>query len=506
MNVFRSCQELEYAILEVAKRKAEEFHLYHNYMVIEERKNGLRLLNSPKKYIHIPSEWNESKLFNPFYIIKHVKYISKRIYAKLQDGSYVPHPPYMRTIPKSNGKERSISIYQIPDDAISRKVFSQLLSKNKHRFSGLSYAYRDDRNAHYAIQDISQDLSKYPRMFLSEFDFSDFFNSISHDYLIAQLDRNSFSISQAERAIIQAFLKNRSGGVPQGTSISLFLANIACWDLDRNLEREGVRFARYADDTLIWSDSYERICATFNIMHDFSLASGVSINAVKSEGISLLSEQGYTSEIKKNKTSVNFLGYNICHTNVGIKESSVNNIKKQVSYLLYKNLLQPLMDGSDNARCNPGHDDEGAFASAIHQVRRYAYGDLSEFTLTNYIKGNYKHLQFKGVMSYYPLVTNEAQLKALDQWMVSTILNVLNLRNNLLSSVYGTQASKFPYNLDASSLVKECKRRRRDIKGKGLIKAFEIPSFLRINKAIRIGIKNEGILAVVNARADSYDY
>jgi len=506
VTVFQSCQELERAILEVARRKAKEFQLYHNYMVIEEKKNRLRLIDSPKKYIRTPAEWSESKLFNPFYTIKHAKYLASRIYQKLQAGTYNPSKPYVREIPKSNGKVRLVSTYQIPDDAISRQVFSQLLSKNKHRFSGLSYAYRDDRNAHFAIQDISQDLSKYPRMFVAEFDFSDFFNSISHSYLLEQLDKNSFSISEAEIVIIKSFLNKGNKGVPQGTSISLFLANVACWNLDRNLERQGVRFARYADDTLIWSDSYEKICATFNVMHDFSLASGVAINARKSDGISLLSEQGYSSEIKKNKTFVNFLGYNITHKHVGIKDTSLKKIKSQVSYLLYKNLIQPLKEIPFNAQCNPTTDDEAAFASAIHQIRRYIYGDLTEFTLASYIQGNYKHLQFKGVMSYYPLVTDDEQLKGLDQWVVSTILNVLKLRNKLLTPIYGNQSAKFPYYLKANTIIKECKKRRKYVSGKGLVKAFELPSFMRINRAIRIGMKNEGILAVVKARLDSYDY
>lgn len=80
--------------------------------------------------------------------------------------------------------------------AVSNYLYKRLLSKNKHRFSTLSYAYRNDRNAHYAVQDISLELQRYPRVFIAEFDFADFFGSISHSYLIEQLDKNGFLVSQ----------------------------------------------------------------------------------------------------------------------------------------------------------------------------------------------------------------------------------------------------------------------------------------------------------------------
>ncbi|GAB3858925.1 hypothetical protein GCM10028822_34680 [Hymenobacter terrigena] len=506
MTVFKSYHELEEFIRQVAVRKVEKFQSYHNYMVVEQRKNEFRLISPPEKQIHTPSEWNESKLFNPFYVLKHSKYLAKTIYKRLKDNTYIPHEPFVRGVPKGNGKIRLVSSYEIPDDAVSKKVFSQLLSKNKHRFSGFSYAYRDDRNAHFAIQDISYDLKKYPRMFVAEFDFSDFFNSINHDFLFQQLEKNSLAISKSELLIIKAFLHTRKGrGFAQGTSISLFLANAACGELDSSLERLGVRFARYADDTLIWSDSYEKICNAFNVMHDFSMASGVAINAKKSHGISLLSTNAYTAEIAKKKMAVDFLGYKISHNFISIKDSSVISIKSQIAHLLFKNLIEPLKTKPQNAKCNPSNDDEGAFASSIHQIRRFVYGDLTEFALANYIKGNFKKLTFKGVMSYYPLVTDDEQLKCLDKWFVSTILNVLRLRNKILTPTYGSQVTRFPYNLNSASLISVCRIRRRIIDGKP-IKAFEIPSFLRINHAIRIGIENEGVLAVVDSASKAYDY
>ena len=101
----------------------------------------------------------------------------------------------------------------------SKYFYDRLLCKNKHRFSSFSYAYRNDRNVHFAIQDIAIDISQEVRIFVAEFDFSDFFGSISHDYLELQFNCNGFFISDEERHIIDAFMCNRKFGIPQGTAI-----------------------------------------------------------------------------------------------------------------------------------------------------------------------------------------------------------------------------------------------------------------------------------------------
>ncbi|RYE14129.1 MAG: RNA-dependent DNA polymerase, partial [Sphingobacteriaceae bacterium] len=91
INIFDFENELEEAIIKQAKKEAKYFQLYHNYMVIEHRKSELRIINPKKKEIHTPSYWLESKLYNPFYVIKHSKQIAKSVYKKLQQGIYSPN-------------------------------------------------------------------------------------------------------------------------------------------------------------------------------------------------------------------------------------------------------------------------------------------------------------------------------------------------------------------------------------------------------------------------------
>ena len=409
------------SIKDEADKLISRFHNYHNYVNIQSQRNSKRLgVLAPKKVIHTPDYWNQDNKFNPFYVRSHYKSIAKSIAKKIQNRSYTPNQPYLKTIKKSDGGERTVAIYQIPDAAISKLFFNRLLSKNKHRFSSFSYAYRNDRNVHFAIQDISVDISQNERTFLAEFDFSDFFGSITHDFLKKQFHSNGFFISNEEVFIINTFLNSRPKGIPQGTSLSLFLANLTCWKLDQSLEKEGVKFSRYADDTIIWSPEYSKICNAFNIINNFSKEAGVKINPRKSEGISLLTKPGLPSEIHS-KTNLEFLGYSLSVETVSIKKVSILKIKKQISYILYHHLIQPLRKPVVTNHSIPANNMDKSFLSAICEIRRYMYGGLSNSQIKEYLSGRRTRLYFKGIMSFYPLVNDEKQLLELDGWLLSII-------------------------------------------------------------------------------------
>ena len=161
------------------------YHAYHNALHNEYLRNQKRISDPPRKTIKRPDYWQEDKKFNPFYVKRKSKSIARSIAKKISEQTYKPYSPHTKEIPKLGGGLRSIAVYQIPDAAVSRIFYNRLLAKNKHRFSSFSYAYRNDRNVHFAIQDIWLDISRDARSFIAEFDFSDFFGSISHDYLSA---------------------------------------------------------------------------------------------------------------------------------------------------------------------------------------------------------------------------------------------------------------------------------------------------------------------------------
>jgi hypothetical protein len=477
------------------------YHAYHNTLHHEHVRNKKRILNPPAKTVKKPDYWDDEKKFNPFYVKKKSKSIARSITRKILDRTYTPLALYIKEIPKAGGGVRKVSIYQIPDAAVSKIYYNRLLAKNKHRFSSFSYAYRNDRNVHFAIQDIWLDISRDARSFIAEFDFSDFFGSISHDYLKEQYKSNGFYISEEEQFVIDSFLKNREIGIPQGTSISLFLANLVCWQLDLRFERAGLKFARYADDTVIWSPDYQKICEAFTIINEFSSAAGISINAKKSDGISLLTKEELPAELKSTKTNIEFLGYSISVNSVSIKDDSIKKIKKQISYLLYRNLIQPLRGKKLKGLIIPANDKDVALLTAIMQIRRYMYGGLSGQQLRNYVNGRTKRIYFKGIMSFYPLVNDEEQLKALDGWLVSVIHRSLKLRFQLLKKWGYNRSHIFPFNVNHSEMVRRFKQKK--IHGKPLL---EIPSFMLVQRALEKGLENRGIESVMNPESMDYDY
>lgn len=492
-------------ILNEARQKASEYQLYHNYLQIGFERNKKRIKSAPPKQVKTPEQWAESRLHNPFYVIKHTKQIAKSLSKKILNGTFSPNKPYERRIRKKGGGFRTVSIYQFPDSAVSDRFYHNLIAKNKHRFSSHSYAYRNDRNVHFAIQDVAIEFRLSPRFYIAEFDFSDFFGSIDHSYIFNQMKENGFLMCPKEEEIIRAFLLPSNGkGIPQGTSISLFLANMVCWKLDRKFEDEGLRFARYADDTIIWSKDYGKIGKAFSIINDFSSEAGIDINFNKSDGISLLQKEKMPAELKNTKTFIEFLGYRISLDGVGIKEKSIVKIKKQISYLLYRNLIQPIKGANFGGINLPENDHDKDFLRAIRQIRRYLYGNLTEGVLQRVLNGQYQRLLFKGLMSFYPLLDDEEQLRKLDSWMISTILNVLRKRRVLFAThgLNNINQTIFPFNCTFKTIVLVCLEKEAPNK-KG---TYQIPSFLRIYRVIKLGLQNEGIEWVMHPNSNQYEY
>lgn len=490
---------IEKAIREESEKLIERYNTYHNLLHAEWMRNKKRITSPPKKTVLKPDYWTLDKKFDPFYCEKKSKSIALSVAKKIRSGTYKPHPPHEKLIPKSSGGQRRLRIYQIPDAAISRLLYRRLLAKNKHRFSSFAYAYRDDRNVHFAIQDMAVELENRDRAFVAEFDFSDFFGNIDHNFLLNELKNHGLLLSDQDLALIKLFLNDKKG-IPQGTSISLFLANVACFALDKRLEELGVKFARYADDTVICTPSYDLACKAVQALFEFSRASAVPINYEKSAGIHLLTPGEFPAEIKS-KDRFDFLGYAIGNGTIGIKDSSKNKIKKQISYLLYRNLIQPLRTPKLRAVTIPSNSKDEALLTAMMQIRRYICGGLYKRQLSNYSNGGGGQLRFKGAMSFYPLVNDIQQLKELDGWLASTIYRALRLRAKLLARHGFTRFSAFPFSVRHAELVRSFDRYR--VRAKPLL---EIPSFVLVQAAMRRALKEHGIHYVMNPQSDPYTY
>ena len=329
--------EIEEAIREEALKLIVRHQIdaqrVHDELARQERRTGVQ---NPK-IIRQPDYWSVDQGFNPYKVRPKARRIADAMRAALADREYKPRTSAIYQVPKSDGTMRDVSVFQVADNAISRMYYRRLTAKNTARLSPRCYAYRRDVSLHDAVFHAASEFRQDIRIFVAEFDLARFFDSISHDHIKRVLHDGRFLSTWQERLVVDGFLaapslpvsgyvanggQRRERGVPQGTSISLFLANIAGYPLDRALERLGVGFVRYADDTLIWSNNYSELCRGVDALNEVSRQMGVSINLQKSEGISLLTDKAERAEFKS-KTSVSFLGYSISRRTISLKEGFV---------------------------------------------------------------------------------------------------------------------------------------------------------------------------------------
>ena len=396
-----------------------------------------------------PHHWDVNDHFNPFYVRRRLNTISHTIAKKIRDSTYQPSPVLLIEVPKPLGGTRGITISPVPDAAVSYWLGKRLIDRNSYRFSSYSYAYRSDRNAHHAIQHLKTELFKQHRLFALEYDFTKYFDSIRHDYVLDILDRY-FQVSDRERKLLEVILRGRRArspsdytngkfetpevGIPQGSTISLFLANVACYELDKQIERTGVTFARYADDVLVLADSYEKanICANFLLQH--GVRSGTEVNFEKSAGISVLSPDS-SGEIK-HKRAVTFLSHELSNGGVRISSRAIARMKRRLSTIVYNNLLlQPKRGTVNPNRIGQGFRDWD-LVTCINELRRYIYGRVTETSLSEALTGNGSFTVTYFAMAFYPLVdySGAAELRRLDGWLVRTLELAYAKRCGILKS------------------------------------------------------------------------
>lgn len=252
------------------------------------------------------------------------------IKVQLLNGTYKPQAVKQVSIPKPNGGERLLGIPTVLDRLIQQALHQVLNPYFEPTFSEYSYGFRAGKSAHQAILQAKK-YQKEGKCWVVDMDIAKFFDEVNHDRLIMRIKQrvNDKSLLQLIRKylktgiMVDGVMSVREKGTPQGSPISPLLSNIVLDELDKELERRGHKFCRYADDCNIYVSSQK------------------SAERVK-ESITRFVEEKLRLRVNQDKSAADrpctrtFLGYSYtCHEQpkIRVPASSVKRFKTKAKQI-----------------------------------------------------------------------------------------------------------------------------------------------------------------------------
>jgi group II intron reverse transcriptase/maturase len=195
-------------------------------------------------------------------LLPYLKRHGENLKQTLLEGKYRPQPVRRVEIPKPDGGIRLLGIPTVCDRMIQQAIAQVLSPIFENEFSNYSYGFRPGRNAHDAIKQAEQYINEGYNVVV-DLDLEKFFDMVNHDklmYLLAKRisDKRILKLIRAylESGVMLGGLASPTReGTSQGGPLSPLLSNVMLHELDKELERRGHRFCRYADDCNIYVKS-----------------------------------------------------------------------------------------------------------------------------------------------------------------------------------------------------------------------------------------------------------
>ena len=266
---------------------------------------------------------------------EHVKKTWATVKTKLLEGKYNPSPVRRVEIPKPDGGVRLLGIPTVQDRMIQQAI-AQVLSKlHEPTFSESSFGFRPNRGAKNAIKQ-SETYINQGYKWVVDMDLEKFFDKVNHNILMGKLekkikDKRLLKLIRKyleSGVLINGIKVSSEEGTPQGGPLSPLLANIMLDDVDKELEKRGHKFCRYADDCNIYVKSKR---AGLRVM----------------DSITRIIENELKLKVNKDKSAVDivskrkFLGFSFYFVKgvakIRIHEKSIKRFKEKVKFITNRN-------------------------------------------------------------------------------------------------------------------------------------------------------------------------
>ena len=290
--------------------------------------------NLEKAYKQVASNGGSSGVDNMdtdglrLWMVKHIHTLRETILNE----QYEVDPLRKVEIPKPDGGKRVLGIPTVKDRLIQQAIHQELIRYYEPIFSENSYGFRPGRSAHQAIEQASQYIQD-GKEWVVDIDLEKFFDKINHDRLMQRLSKGIGD--KRLLRLIKAYLvsgmmeggltEQRTAGTPQGGPLSPLLSNIVLDELDKEIERRGHSFCRYADDCNIYVRSRkagERVMASITDFIEKKLK--LKVNHEKS-GV-------------RHCSDVKFLGYTLLpEGGIRVADKSIDRLKDRIREITRRN-------------------------------------------------------------------------------------------------------------------------------------------------------------------------
>ncbi len=222
---------------------------------------------------------------------EYLKHHLNEIKEQIRNRKYKPNPVKRVYIPKDNGDKRALGIPTVIDRVIQQAIVQVLTPVYEEQFSETSYGFRPKRSCEMAVVKALEYFNDgYD--WIVDIDLEKFFDTVCHDKLISIIMKTVHDgelVSLIRKFLVSGVMENgvvspTKVGTPQGGNLSPLLSNIMLNELDKELEKRGLNFVRYADDCIIMVKSEKAANRVMeSIVKFIGKKLGLKVNATKSK-------------------------------------------------------------------------------------------------------------------------------------------------------------------------------------------------------------------------------